>query len=300
MTLRIAFAGSPLVAVPYLRALVNAGVEVSVVVTREDSPQGRKRVLTPTPVAEVAEELGLPVVKANSLRDVTLPEFDLGVVVAYGGLVPERLLVAAPHGWINVHFSVLPAYRGAAPVQRALWDGQTSTGVSIFRLVREMDAGPVLFSRSIDFEPDETASDALDRIAHDTTDELVATIRLIDAGAITPVEQSGDATFAPKFAREDGRIDWALSASTIASRIRAVTSEPGAFTVQSGNPLGVLKARLGTPRAPNIGEVSTDGDGVFVGTGEGTIELLVVKPAGKSAMAAADWWRGQRDAVTFE
>ncbi|MEY4319736.1 MAG: hypothetical protein RL378_840, partial [Actinomycetota bacterium] len=132
------FAGSPVVAVPYLRALHGAGFDIRAVVTRNDSRQGRKGVLTSTAVAAVAEELGLSVVKTNSLRDVDLPEVEIGVVVAYGGLVPPPLLAEPAHGWVNVHFSVLPKYRGAAPVQRALWDGEPTSGISIFRLVEDL------------------------------------------------------------------------------------------------------------------------------------------------------------------
>jgi methionyl-tRNA formyltransferase len=140
MSTSIVFAGSPDVAVPYLRALYDAGFDIRAVITREDSRQGRKGTLTSTAVASVAEELGLSVVKTNSLRDVDLPEVHIGVVVAYGGLVPPRLLDEPAHGWVNVHFSLLPKFRGAAPLQRAMWDGEPTTGVSIFRLVEELDA----------------------------------------------------------------------------------------------------------------------------------------------------------------
>jgi len=300
MSTRVVFAGSPRVAVPYLMALVASEFDVVSVITREDSPQGRKQVVAPTPVALAALELGLPVIKANSLREVDIPPADLGIVVAYGGLVPERLLREPIHGWMNVHFSVLPEYRGAAPVQRALWDGRTDTGISIFRLVQELDAGPVYFSRSIPFHANETASEALDRVAHATTDDLVATSRLVAAGALHPFEQEGQPSYAPKLAREDGRIDWALPANVVESRIRAVTSEPGAFTTLGGVPFGIVRVAPFNDESVGAGRVEWSNDRVIAGTGDGNLELLEVKPSGKAVMPATDWWRGVRDAVTFE
>ena len=293
------FAGSPVVAVPYLRALHGAGFDIRAVVTRNDSRQGRKGVLTSTAVATVAEELGLSVVKTNSLRDVDLPEVEIGVVVAYGGLVPPRLLAEPAHGWVNVHFSVLPKYRGAAPVQRALWDGEPTSGISIFRLVEDLDAGPVYVSRSIPFEDDETASDALERFADSTTDDLVQTLRLIATDDITPTFQIGDPSFAPKFSRDDGRIDWSLGATTVIQRIRAVTREPGAHTYVNGESIAILRvvSDIG-PQLP-LGEVVVIDGQVFVGTVDASVGLLEVKPAGKKAMPAMDWLRGQRTSVVL-
>ncbi len=294
------FAGSPDVAVPYLRALHGAGFDIRAVITREDSRQGRKGTLTSTAVASVAQELGLSVIKTNSLRDVDLPEVHIGVVVAYGGLVPTRLLDEPAHGWVNVHFSLLPKFRGAAPVQRAMWDGEPTSGISIFRLVEELDAGPVYRARSIPFEDDETASDALERCAHSTSDDLVETLRLIATDAITPTRQIGAPSFAPKFTREDGRIDWSLGATTIIQRIRAVTREPGAHTEANGESIAVLRVAsdIGPPHPR--GEVVVVAGQVFVGTVDASVRLLEVKPAGKTAMSAMDWVRGQRTSVVLE
>jgi methionyl-tRNA formyltransferase len=299
MSTSIVFAGSPVVAVPYLRALHGAGFDIRAVITRNDSRQGRKGVLTSTAVATVAEELGLSVVKTNSLRDVDLPEVEIGVVVAYGGLVPPRLLAEPAHGWVNVHFSVLPKYRGAAPVQRALWDGEPTSGISIFRLVEDLDAGPVYVSRSIPFEDDETASDALERFADSTTDDLVQTLRLIATDAVTPTLQIGEPSFAPKFSRDDGRIDWSLGATTVIQRIRAVTREPGAHTYVNGESIAILRvvSDIG-PQLP-LGEVVVIDGQVFVGTVDASVGLLEVKPAGKKAMPAMDWLRGQRTSVVL-
>jgi methionyl-tRNA formyltransferase len=281
-------------------ALVASEFDVVSVITRADSPQGRKQVVAPTPVALAALDLGLPVIKTNSLREVDIPPADLGIVVAYGGLVPERLLSEPFHGWMNVHFSVLPEYRGAAPVQRALWDGRADTGISIFRLVHELDAGPVYFSKSIPFHATETASEALDRVAHATTDDLVATSRLVAAGALHPHEQLGQPSYAHKIAREDGRIDWTLPANVVESHIRAVTSEPGAFTTLGGVPFGIVRVAPFDHESVGAGHVEWSNDRVIAGTGDGNLELLEVKPPGKTVMWATDWWRGVRDAVTFE
>jgi methionyl-tRNA formyltransferase len=300
MTSRLVFAGSPAVAVPYLDALVAAGFDVVSVISRAPSPRGRKRELTQTPVAVAATRHGIPVIETNSLRDVSLPECDLAVVVAYGGLVPANLLDSPKHGWINVHFSVLPAYRGAAPIQRSIFNGDATGGISIFRLVTELDAGPVLFSRAIAYEPNETATEALARFASETTDELVGTIRLLKTGGLHAVDQVGEPTFASKFTREDGRVDWSLPAATIAARIRGVTDEPGAFTTLDEQSFGIVRVlpRDGSAGAP--GEVSLVDGAVLVGAGDGSIELVMVKPAGKALMAAADWFRGRRGEVHFE
>lgn len=291
---RIIFAGSPDVAVPYLRALA-AAHDIVAVVTRTDSPVGRKRIISPTPVAVVADELRLPVVKANSLRGVELPDSDIGVVVAFGGLVPDAMLDEPVHGWINAHFSLLPALRGAAPVQRGLWNGDASTGISIFQLVSELDAGPLFHQREIFFEPGETATEALSRISHITVDDVVDTVDGIISGELESHPQQGSQTFAPKFGRDEGHISWLMPAQTIDHRIRALTDEPGAFTFHGDIRIGIVRARLSYADSGDAGSVSVANGHVYIGTGDGTIELLEVKPAGKNAMSAMDWARGLRD-----
>jgi methionyl-tRNA formyltransferase len=299
MSMRVVFAGSPEVAVPYLRTFHDTGITVAAVISREDSPVGRKRVVTPTAVAREAERLDLTTIKANSLRDIEIPDVDLGIVVAYGGMIPDRLLTRPTHGWINVHFSILPAYRGAAPLQRALWDGRENTGVTIFQLVTELDAGPVFVSREISFEAEETAWDALTRIANDTTADLVAVAHQIHAGTASPQPQGGRASFAPRFVREDGRVNWSEPSAVIRHKIRAVTREPGAFTTVAGDPFGIIRAKAGDGSILSHGQVNVTLSGVFVGTGDSTIELIEVQPPGKPAMAAADWGRGLRTPIVF-
>lgn len=296
---RIIFAGSPSLAGRYLRALA-AEHDVVAVITREDAPHGRKRVLTPTAVAAIAEELQLPLIKTNSLRGVTLPDSELGVVVAYGGLVPDGLLDVPTHGWVNAHFSLLPALRGAAPVQRGIWNGDVSSGITIFRLVSELDAGPVFHQREIFFDPTENSTEALERIAELTVADVVDTVDGILNGELDCFEQTGLATFAPKFSRDDGHINWLLSAEVIERRIRALNVEPGAYTLNGEQRIGIVEARLSYAPSEHAGDVRVGNGHVYVGTGSGTIELIRVRPAGKTEMSAIEWARGLRGATALQ
>lgn len=304
MSRSLVFAGSPPVAVPYLDALVSAGFTVTMVITREDSPVGRKRVLTPTAVAVAAERLGIPVVKANRLADVHVPTgTELGVVVAYGGLVPDSLLAEPVHGWLNVHFSELPRWRGAAPVQRAMMAGETSVGVSIFRLVSELDAGDVVHVTPVALGEHETATEALERIALFTASDLSFVVESVCAGEALFRPQVGTPTFAAKLSRADGRIDWGGSSTRIDATIRGVTSEPGAYSIVDGNSIGIGRALTGPVENDwdvANGTVAVRDRRVLVRCAEGTIELVRVKPAGKGEMSATDWARGLHAPVMFE
>lgn len=306
--MRIVFAGSPAAAVPSLEALARAH-EVVAVVTRAPSPHGRKRVLTPTPVADAATALGIPVLEANRLgTDATeaiaalAPE--LAVVVAYGGLVREPLLSMPPHGWINLHFSLLPDYRGAAPVQRALIDGRGVTGVSVFRLVAELDAGPVVRMRETPVPEGATAGSLLEQLAELGATELVAAVDAIAAGTATYEAQVGAPTFAPKLTLADGAIDLASTAPAVLSRWRGVTPEPGAHATLlepdgEGERVKLLAlARSGAEPIPP-GSAQLAGRTAIVGTGSAPLELLEVQPAGKRPMAGADWLRGRGGTATF-
>lgn len=304
--MRIIFAGSPAAAVPSLRAIAASGHELVAVLTREDSPFGRRRVMTPTPVATVATELGIPVVKADRLGQVAEQlaalDADLGVIVAFGSLVREPLLSAPRHGWINLHFSLLPRWRGAAPVQRAIMAGDDVTGASVFRLVEELDAGPLYGRLTQSIGRSETAGHLLDALADAGAGLLVGVIDAIADGSARAQEQVGDVTFAPKLDVEDGRIDWNTPAETIDRRIRGVTPEPGAFTTVDGIRLKVLDARPLRDRAPLPPGVVRSDAGVLVGTATAPLELVTVHPAGKTAMSAEAWWRGRagRSAQTTE
>ncbi|MBN9170020.1 MAG: methionyl-tRNA formyltransferase, partial [Microbacterium sp.] len=207
--MRLVFAGTPVPAVPSLRRLAASAHDVAAVVTRPDAPLGRKRMLTPSPVAVAAEELGIPTIRAARLDAAASDRIaalqpDLGVIVAYGGLVREPLLSAPRYGWINLHFSLLPAWRGAAPVQHALIAGETTTGATVFRLVPELDAGDVFDQLTYPVPPGATAGDVLDALAHRGAYLVEGVVDAIEAGIAVAHPQSGAPTFAPKLSAEDG------------------------------------------------------------------------------------------------
>jgi methionyl-tRNA formyltransferase len=296
--MRLVFAGTPEPAVPSLRALASSAHEIAAVITRSDAPLGRRRVLTPSPVATAAQEWGLSVIKADRLdAEVTARiaqlQPDLGVIVAYGGLVREPLLTAPARGWINLHFSLLPAWRGAAPVQRALIAGDSELGASVFQLVAELDAGPVFAERAYP-AGERTAGEALDFLAVEAAPLLAEVVDAIAAGTAAAVPQAGEPTFAPKLTIADGAVDWRLPASAVLARIRGTTPEPGAFTSVDGARLKIHRATrsAAAPLAP--GALSLAGRAVVIGTGTTPLELVTVQPAGKGPMPAGDWWRGLR------
>ena len=299
--MRLVFAGTPAAAVPTLRRLVTAH-DVVAVVTRPDAPLGRRRVLTPSPVAVAAAELGLPVIKTARLDDTATAEIsaldvELGVIVAYGGLVREPLLSTPAAGWINLHFSLLPAWRGAAPVQRALIAGDQVLGASVFRLVPELDAGDVFALREIDVPRTATAGEALDILAGEGAALTAEVVAAIADGTAVATAQTGEPTFAAKLTHGDGELDWDLPLETVYARFRGVTPEPGAHTTIGGQPFKVLEARPAPdaePLAP--GRMRSTKTALHIGTGSGVLAVTRVQPAGKGAMNAVDWWRGQRDA----
>jgi len=300
--LRLVFAGTPAAAVPSLERLAASGHQVVAAVTRPAAPLGRKRVLTPSPVAVAAERLGIHVIEAARLGDdatgrITALRPDLGVIVAYGGLVREPLLSAPRHGWINLHFSLLPAWRGAAPVQHALIAGDAETGASVFRLVPELDAGDVYGMRARAIAPDETAGELLEELAASGAELLAEVVDGIASGAASATPQSGEPTFAPKLGIDDARLDWTRSADEVRARYRGVTPEPGAWTTVDGQRLKVIE--LAEPPADPAGvaplppgEITAAGRTVLIGTGTTTLELRRVQPAGRTPMSAGDWWRG--------
>lgn len=301
--LRVVFAGSPAAAVPSLLAIARSSHDIAAVITREDAVLGRKRIRTPTPVARAAEQLDIPVIAANSLAGEPTERIlrlqpDLGVIVAYGGLVREPLLSAPELGWINLHFSVLPRWRGAAPVQRAIIAGDDVTGASVFQLVEELDAGPIFGTMTQAIGRNETAGHLMESLSVSGAELLVGVMDALGTGTARASEQSGDVTFAPKLTIEDGRVDWAGTAASVHNRIRGVTPEPGAFTIVDGDRLKIIDAARArdTPRL-TVGRISADGKRVFVGTASEPIELLTVQPAGKRPMPAADWLRGRRSAA---
>jgi methionyl-tRNA formyltransferase len=297
--MRVVFAGTPDPAVPSLRALAASGHEVVAVVSRRDAPLGRKRVLTPSPVAAAAEGLGIPVIKADRLdADATAAiaahEPDLGVIVAYGGLVREPLLSTPAHGWINLHFSLLPRWRGAAPVQHALIAGDRRSGAAVFQLVPALDAGDVFAQFEQDVPRGATAGDLLASLAIDGASLVREVVDGIAAGTAVAAPQTGEPTLAPKLTIADGALDFTEPAVRVLDRYRGTTPEPGAHAAIGDQRLKVLAAVQGPDVDLAPGIIAFVDKRVLVGTGAGTVVLTTVQPAGKGAMAAADWWRGLR------
>jgi len=296
--LRIVFAGSPAAAVPSLRRLLGGPHQVVAVVTREDAPLGRKRVVTPTPVAAEAERAGIPVIKANRLGPVTDDLIalgaDLGVIVAYGGLIREPLLSAPRLGWINLHFSLLPRWRGAAPVQRAIMAGDAETGAAVFQLVPELDAGDIYATLRRPIGAHETAEHLLAALAESGAELLASVVDALADGTAVGRPQDGEVTVAPKLVLADGRLDWSQPADRIDARVRATSPEPGAFTELGDERIKVLEAAVahGAPRL-YPGRIELRAGRLLVGTASDPLEVLTVHPAGKRPMRAADWWRGR-------
>ncbi len=294
---RILFAGTPETAVPSLRRLMADGHEVAAVLTRAPAPAGRKHKLVQSAVHTAAEELGIPVLTPATLKDdqvqhqVKALAPEVVAVVAYGLLVPPALLDLPRHGWINLHFSVLPAWRGAAPVQYAIWHGDEVTGASTFRLEKGLDTGPVLGVVTEPIRRDDTSGQLLERLSFSGAELLSRTFALLEEGGAVAQPQQGEPTFAPTIKTSEGQVDWNLPAVGIDRQIRAHTPAPGAWTVMDGSRVKLGPVRLapdGLALAP--GEIR---DGL-VGTGSHPVELGWVAPAGKRAMDARDWLRGAR------
>lgn len=311
--MRVVFAGTPEVAVPALDAIAASPHELVGVVTRPDAPAGRGRRLTPSPVAQRAEELGLPVLKPAHPRDADFQaalsalEPDCCPVVAYGALIPRSALDIPRHGWVNLHFSVLPAWRGAAPVQHAIWAGDEFTGATTFRIVEALDAGPTFGVMTERIRPADTAGDLLDRLAEGGASLLTATLDGIADGSLEAREQPAEGiSLAPKISVDDAHVDWSEPAVAIDRRIRACTPGPGAWTTLDGErfkvgPVTIEAEQQGVePLAPGAIEVGKNH--VRVGTATTSVRLGQVKAFGKKQMAAADWARGVRlpAAVRFE
>ncbi len=302
--MRVVFAGTPEVALPSLRAIASSAHELVGVVTRPDAPQGRGRKLVASPVAQLAEELDVPVLKPQHPKDPDFQEQLRGLrpdccpVVAYGALLPQSALDIPEHGWVNLHFSILPAWRGAAPVQRALWAGDEFTGATTFRIVRALDAGPTYGVVTERIRETDTAGDLLGRLAEAGAPLLVATLDGIEDGALVARPQPGEGvSSAPKIAVEDAEVRWSEPALAVDRRVRACTPAPGAWTTFEGERLKVGPVRP-DPEADALepGVLAVSKNAVHVGTGTVPVRLGAVKAFGKKQMAAADWARGLRDA----
>ncbi|MEU1234299.1 methionyl-tRNA formyltransferase [Micromonospora aurantiaca] len=300
--MRLVFAGTPAVAVPALDAIAASGHELLAVVTRPDAPAGRGRGLVRSPVGAWADAHGVEVLTPARPRE---PGFldrlrelapDCVPVVAYGALVPPVALEIPRHGWINLHFSLLPAWRGAAPVQHAVLHGDELTGASVFELEEGLDTGPVYGTVTDEIRPADTSGDLLERLAHSGAGLLVAVLDAIGAGTARAVPQPADGvSLAPKLTVEDARVRWGDPAFAVDRRIRACTPAPGPWTTFRDD-----RVKLGPvtplPDGPELkpGELHVEKSGVLVGTATTPVRLGEVRAAGKKAMPAGDWARGAR------
>jgi methionyl-tRNA formyltransferase len=296
---RIVFAGTPEVAVPSLETLHASRHEVVAVVTRPDAAIGRGRTMRPSPVAETATSLGLEVLKPAKVRDeaflARLRELgpDCCPVVAYGALLPQVALDIPPRGWVNLHFSVLPRWRGAAPVQHAVLAGDTETGATTFRIVPALDAGPVYRTLIEPIGPADTSGDLLTRLAVSGAGLLVDTLDGIEAGTLEAVPQLEDGvTVAPKITVEDGEIDWRRPTAELDRQIRGFAPAPGAWTTFRGDRFKINSAQPDNSRDLGPGVVEVTKRALRVGTGDGSMLLGEVKAQGRKPMPAPDWARG--------
>ncbi|TLQ47057.1 methionyl-tRNA formyltransferase [Streptomyces marianii] len=301
--MKLVFAGTPEVAVPALDALIASGRhDVAAVVTRPDAPAGRGRRLVASPVAQRAQEAGIEVLKPARPRDedflARLHEIapDCCPVVAYGALLPKAALDIPARGWVNLHFSLLPAWRGAAPVQHAILAGDEMTGASTFQIEEGLDSGPVYGVITEHVRPTDTSGDLLTRLAFAGAGLLAATMDGIEDGTLEAVPQpAAGVTMAPKITVEDAHVDWRTPALRVDRIVRGCTPAPGAWTLFRGERLKLVNVQPlpdRTELAP--GELSAGKNHVYAGTGSHAVELHWVQPQGKKPMRAADWARGVR------
>jgi methionyl-tRNA formyltransferase len=301
--MRLVFAGTPEVALPSLEALIGSSHEVVGVVTRPDAPAGRGRSLLPSPVRVRAQEHGIPVLTPRTPRD---PDFqqelaalapDCCPVVAYGALVPQAALDIPRHGWVNLHFSLLPAWRGAAPVQHAIRSGDEVTGATTFLLEQGLDTGPIFGVMTETIRPTDTSGDLLGRLALAGAGLLVATLDGIEAGHLLAKPQPGEGiSHAPKVEVEDARVDWGLPALAVDRLIRSCTPAPGAWTTFRGERLKLGPLGPAGEAAPTLapGDLLVTKAAVYAGTATSPVRLGLVRAHGKKEMPAADWARGVR------
>ncbi len=301
--MRLVFAGTPEVALPSLEALIASTHEVVGVITRPDAPAGRGRSLIPSPVRVRAQEHGIPVLTPRTPRDPSFQQElaalapDCCPVVAYGALVPRSVLDIPRHGWVNVHFSLLPAWRGAAPVQHAIRSGDQVTGATTFLLEEGLDTGPVYGVMTETIRPTDTSGDLLRRLALAGAGLLVATLDGIEAGKLVAKTQPGEGiSLAPKVSVDDARVDWTLPALAVDRLVRSCTPAPGAWTTFRGErlklaPFGPAGDGVG-PLAP--GELLVTKAAVYAGTATSPVRLGLVRAHGKKEMPAPDWARGVR------
>lgn len=304
--LNIIFAGTPEFAAKHLEALIEQGYNVTACYTQPDRPAGRGKKLQPSAVKQVALEHNIPVCQPESLKtDEALEELaswnsDLMIVVAYGLLLPKAALDTPKHGCINVHGSILPKWRGAAPIQRAVLEGDAKTGVTIMQMDVGLDTGDMLHIETCDITSDDTSGSVYEKLQAIGPDALLATVDKIAVGDITPEKQNDTlATYAHKLSKQEAEIDWTLSADVIERKIRGYQPWPVAHTQLSGNVVKVWKSEVVINNNAVAGEIiSADKNGIVIGAGQNAIKITQLQPQGKKAMAVTDFINGRADWVT--
>jgi len=296
----IVFMGTPDFAVPSLRALIEAGYRVKAVVTQPDRPVGRKKTLAPTPVKEEALRHGLPVLQPAKLRapeavaELAAYEPDLIVTAAYGQILPKSVLSMPRYGCINVHGSLLPKYRGGAPIQRAIMNGETVTGVTIMYMAEGLDTGDMISKADLPIGPDDDAGTVFERLSHVGSKLLLETVpSVLDGSASRTPQNEAEATYSPNLTRDDERIDWTRPAASIYDQLRGLSPRPGAFTYWNGDVFKIWKAERPQPgRAASSAPGTVIGigaDGLHVATGDGVFVATEVQPAGKKALPVSEF-----------
>ena len=293
--MRIGVAATPDVAIPTLNWLLHSEHEVALVITQPDRPTGRGQLLQQTTIANWAEIHQLPVVKPESSQDLVgkIEDLDLVLTIGYGVLLPANILSLPKKGFLNLHFSLLPTYRGAAPAQRALHNGETITGVTVFQLDKGMDTGPIFAQKSLFIEPSWRSFELLTNLSNLGPEVVEQAFEMIENGIASRV-QEGNPSSAPKISKSEAKIDFNQDAISVSNAIRAFTYEPGAWTLWKGESFKLCATGISNTAAGTPGQISVIDKSVFVSTGSGSLELLRVLPAGKKEMDAIDWARGAR------
>ncbi|XEC97624.1 methionyl-tRNA formyltransferase [Paenibacillus tarimensis] len=304
--MRIVFMGTPEFAVPSLNMLLDNGYDVVAVVSQPDRPKGRKKQLSPPPVKEAALQRGLPVLQPQRMRSPEAAEQiaelqpDLIVTAAYGQILPKAVLELPRFGCINVHGSLLPKYRGGAPIQRAIMNGERVTGVTIMYMAEGLDTGDMISRVEVPIGPDDTSGTLFENLSRAGAELLLKTLpAIVDGTASAEPQNDDEATYAPNLSREDERIDWTRSAFQINCQVRGLSPMAGAFTYLNGEVFKVWACTIhsGKPASPErmTGEVlAADAGGILVQTGDGMLRLTLIQPAGKKQMPASEWVKGAR------
>jgi methionyl-tRNA formyltransferase len=302
---RIAVASSSTLALPTIELLKSSGHELIGLISTPDMPQGRGRTLAPNLLIQSLATTELRIAKPATDQELntllTSWKIDLVVTISYGRLIKPSELGLPRHGWINLHFSLLPQYRGAAPIQRALLAGAVKTGLTVFQLDAGMDTGPIYLQRERELAGQETTGELLSSLAEDGSEALLQAISMIERRIAPSLQSDEGVSLAPKISKEEARIDWTASAQSIDRKIRAFNPNPGAWTTFRGERIILTSARVSPQRCPPSELLSRE-ESLLIGTGEASLEILRLKPQGKREMQVSDWLRGARlqDGECFE